>query len=100
MLKTILTVVFVLICVALTVIVLLQEGKSSGLGSISGMADQLLGQEQGTFHGRHSGEIYQVRGGGGSGAGPGAEHHLVTIQQSRHSWQQGCFCHCGRNRRR
>ena len=49
---------------------------------------------------RHSGEIYQVRGGGGSGAGPGAEHHLVTIQQSRHSWQQGCFCHCGRNRRR
>ena len=40
MLKTILTVVFVLICVALTVIVLLQEGKSSGLGSISGMADK------------------------------------------------------------
>ena len=38
MLKLILTIVFVVICVALTIIVLLQEGKSSGLGSISGMA--------------------------------------------------------------
>ena len=47
MLKTILTVVFVLICVALTVIVLLQEGKSSGLGSISGMADSYWGKNKG-----------------------------------------------------
>lgn len=31
MLKTILSVIFVLICLALTVIVLLQEGKSQGL---------------------------------------------------------------------
>ena len=38
-LKVILSVVFVLICIALTVIVLLQEGKSAGLGSISGMAE-------------------------------------------------------------
>lgn len=36
-LKGILTVVFLIICVALVVIVLLQEGKSAGLtGSISG----------------------------------------------------------------
>ena len=33
MLKTILSVIFVLICLALTVIVLLQEGKSEGLGN-------------------------------------------------------------------
>lgn len=47
MLKTVLTVIFVLICVALTVIVLLQEGKSAGLGSISGMADTYWGRNKG-----------------------------------------------------
>ena len=47
MLKTILTVIFVIICIALTVIVLLQEGKSSGLGSISGMADTYWGKNKG-----------------------------------------------------
>lgn len=47
MLKTILSVIFVLICVALTVIVLLQEGKSAGLGSISGMADTYWGRNKG-----------------------------------------------------
>ena len=35
-LKIVLTVVFVIICLALTVIVLFQEGKSAGLGAISG----------------------------------------------------------------
>lgn len=47
MLKTILSVIFVLICLALTVIVLLQEGKSAGLGSISGMADTYWGKNKG-----------------------------------------------------
>ncbi len=47
MLKTILCVVFVLICIALSVIVLLQEGKSAGLGSISGMADSYWGKNKG-----------------------------------------------------
>ena len=47
MLKMILSVIFVLICVALTVIVLLQEGKSAGLGSISGMADTYWGRNKG-----------------------------------------------------
>lgn len=46
MLKSILTVVFVLICIALTIIVLLQEGKSSGLGSISGMAESYWGKNK------------------------------------------------------
>lgn len=47
MLKTILTIVFVLICIALTVIVLLQEGKSQGLGAIGGMADSYWGKNKG-----------------------------------------------------
>ena len=46
-LKTILTVVFILICLALTVIILLQEGKSAGLGTISGAADSYWGQNKG-----------------------------------------------------
>lgn len=46
-LKIVLSVVFVLICIALTVIVLLQEGKSAGLGSISGMADSYWGKNRG-----------------------------------------------------
>ena len=37
--KIILTILFILICIALTVIILMQEGKSAGLGSISGAAD-------------------------------------------------------------
>ena len=35
-LKIILTILFVLVCIALTVIVLAQEGKSAGLGAIAG----------------------------------------------------------------
>ena len=46
MLKILLTVVFVFICIALTVIVLFQEGKSQGLGSISGMADSYWGKNK------------------------------------------------------
>ena len=47
MLKVILSVIFVLICLALIVIILLQEGKSAGLGSISGMADTYWGKNKG-----------------------------------------------------
>jgi len=46
MLKTILSVVFVIICVVLAVIVLLQEGKSAGLGSIGGMAETYWGKNK------------------------------------------------------
>lgn len=45
--RTILTVVFILICVALTVIILLQEGKSAGLGAIAGAADTYWGKNKG-----------------------------------------------------
>lgn len=47
MLKVIVSVIFILICLALTIIVLLQEGKSAGLGSISGMADSYWGKNKG-----------------------------------------------------
>ena len=39
MLKIVLIVVFIIVCLALSGIILLQEGKSAGLGSIAGMAD-------------------------------------------------------------
>ena len=46
-LKIILTVIFVIDCIALTVIVLMQEGKSAGLGSISGAAETYWGRNKG-----------------------------------------------------
>ncbi len=39
MIKTVIMIVFSLVCVALAGIILLQEGKSAGLGSIAGMGD-------------------------------------------------------------
>lgn len=45
--RTILTVVFILVCLALTVIILLQEGKSAGLGAIAGAADTYWGKNKG-----------------------------------------------------
>ena len=34
--RIILTVLFVLVCIALTIVVLMQEGKSNGLGALAG----------------------------------------------------------------
>ena len=50
-LKTVLTIIFVIDCIALAAIILLQEGKSAGLGTISGAADSYWGTQQGPFHG-------------------------------------------------
>lgn len=47
MLKILLSVIFVVLCVVLTVIVLAQEGKSAGLGSIGGMAESYWGKNKG-----------------------------------------------------
>ena len=47
LLKTILTVIFILVCIALTVIILMQEGKSAGLGAIAGAADTYWGKNKG-----------------------------------------------------
>ena len=46
-LRTILTIIFVIDCIALTVVVLMQEGKSQGLGAIAGVADTYWGKNKG-----------------------------------------------------
>ena len=46
-LKIVLTILFAIDCIVLTAIVLLQEGKSAGLGTISGAADSYWGQNKG-----------------------------------------------------
>ncbi len=38
-LRIVITVLYIIDCIALTVVVLMQEGKSQGLGAISGMSD-------------------------------------------------------------
>ena len=46
-LRMILNILFILVCIALTVLVLMQEGKSAGLGSISGAAETYWGKNKG-----------------------------------------------------
>lgn len=46
-LRIVLTVIFILVCIALTVSVLMQEGKSAGLGTISGAAESYWGKMKG-----------------------------------------------------
>ncbi len=41
-----LTIIFILICIALTVVVLAQEGKDAGLGSLSGMTETYWGKNK------------------------------------------------------
>ena len=46
-LRIIIQVVFIILCIALTVLVLMQEGKSAGLGAISGVAETNWGTNKG-----------------------------------------------------
>ena len=46
-LRTILTVIFVLVCVVSVILVLLQEGRSAGLGAIAGVAETYWGKNKG-----------------------------------------------------
>ncbi len=46
-LRIILTIIFILVCLSLIVLVLMQEGKSAGLGSISGAAQTYWGKNKG-----------------------------------------------------
>ena len=46
-LRIVLTIVFIIVSVALAAIVLLQEGKSAGLGAISGAAETYWGKNKG-----------------------------------------------------
>jgi len=53
MLRTLLTIVFVVLCIAMVAIVLLQEGKSSGLSALSGAAESHWAKNKGrTFEGQ------------------------------------------------
>ena len=45
-LRIVVTVIYCIICIALAAIVLLQEGKQQGLGSIGGMADTYWGKNK------------------------------------------------------
>lgn len=46
-LRIILTIVFIIVCIALTALVLMQEGKAQGLGAISGAAETYWGKNKG-----------------------------------------------------
>ncbi len=46
-LRITLTIIFIIICLALTVLVLMQEGKDEGLGAISGAAETYWGRNKG-----------------------------------------------------
>ena len=46
-LRMVINVIFIIVCIALTVLVLMQEGKSAGLGSISGAAETYWGKNKG-----------------------------------------------------
>lgn len=46
-LRVVINIIFILVCVALTLLVLMQEGKSAGLGSISGAAETYWGRNKG-----------------------------------------------------
>jgi protein translocase, SecG subunit len=46
-LRTVLLIVFIIICIALVILVLMQEGKSAGLGAISGAAETYWGKNKG-----------------------------------------------------
>ena len=46
-LRIILTVIFAIDCIALTIVVLMQEGKQQGLGTIVGVADTYWGKNKG-----------------------------------------------------
>jgi len=46
-LRIILTVIFMIVCIVLTAVVLMQEGKQQGLGTISGAAESYWGKNKG-----------------------------------------------------
>lgn len=46
-LRIALTVLFIIDCIALSVIILMQEGKSQGLGSLAGISETYWGKNKG-----------------------------------------------------
>ena len=82
-LRTILTVIFAIDCIALTVVVLMQEGKQQGLGgAISGF---LLGKEQRSFYGGGTCESYHNYGSVIFCTGSSFEYEFLRIVRRKHS---------------
>lgn len=46
-LRILLTIVMIIVCIGLTIVVLMQEGRSQGLGAISGAAETYWGKNKG-----------------------------------------------------
>ncbi len=46
-LRVVLTVIMIVISVIMTIVILMQEGKSQGLGAIAGMSDTYWGKNKG-----------------------------------------------------
>lgn len=46
-LRIVLTVIYIIVCIALVILVLMQEGKTAGLGSVSGAAETYWGKNKG-----------------------------------------------------
>ena len=46
-LRIVLTVIFIIVCLALVILVLMQEGKTAGLGAVSGAAETYWGKNKG-----------------------------------------------------
>ena len=46
-LRIILTILFIIVCIAMVVLVLMQEGKQAGLGAIAGAAESYWGKNKG-----------------------------------------------------
>ena len=46
-LRTILLIIFIIICISMVILVLMQEGQSAGLGAISGAAETYWGKNKG-----------------------------------------------------
>ncbi|MBO4290685.1 MAG: preprotein translocase subunit SecG [Lachnospiraceae bacterium] len=46
-LRIVVSIVYILVCIALVILVLMQEGKAQGLGSISGAAESYWGKNKG-----------------------------------------------------
>lgn len=47
MIRTAVTILFIIVCLALIVVVLMQEGKSAGLGALSGQVDSYVRKNRG-----------------------------------------------------
>ena len=56
--RTFITIIFVLVCIALTVVVLAQQGKDAGLGAIGGIGDTYWSKNKSRSMEGKAGSVY------------------------------------------